>query len=112
MIPTGLNPSTRRKTCPSATLPTTVPTPIGVRTDPSYRGERPANSPLCHERPVTYISSQTLNRRVNSGANRHGWQDSIRILLTHIPLGRPRHRWEDNIKMHIQEVGWWRHGLD
>jgi hypothetical protein len=46
MILTGENRRTRRKTCPSATLPTTNPTWIDQGANPGLRGERPATNDL------------------------------------------------------------------
>jgi hypothetical protein len=45
---TGENRSTRRKTCPSATLPTTNPTCTDPRSNPDLRGERPVTNRLSH----------------------------------------------------------------
>jgi hypothetical protein len=42
------NRRTRRKTCPSATLPTTNPTWIDPGANPGLRGERPATNDLSH----------------------------------------------------------------
>jgi hypothetical protein len=48
MILTGENRRTRRKTCPSATLPTTNPTRIEPEANPVLRGERLATNDLRH----------------------------------------------------------------
>jgi hypothetical protein len=48
IILTGENRSTRRKTCPSATLSTTNPTRIDPGANPGLRGERPATNDLSH----------------------------------------------------------------
>jgi hypothetical protein len=45
---TGENRSTRRKTCPSATLFTTNPTWTEPGSNPGLRGERPATNLLSH----------------------------------------------------------------
>jgi hypothetical protein len=45
---TGENQSTRRKTCPSATLSTTNPTWTDPGSNPGLRGERPATNRLSH----------------------------------------------------------------
>jgi hypothetical protein len=45
---TGKNRSTRGKTCPSATLPTTNPTRTDPGSNPGLRGERPATNSLSH----------------------------------------------------------------
>jgi hypothetical protein len=42
------NRSTRRKTCPSATLSTTNPTLTDPGSNPGLRGERPATNRLSH----------------------------------------------------------------
>jgi hypothetical protein len=46
MILTGENRTTRRKTCPSATLSTTNPTWTDLGAKPGIRGERPAANDL------------------------------------------------------------------
>jgi hypothetical protein len=48
MILTGENRRTRRRTCPSATLPTTNPTWIDPGANSGLRGERPATNDLSH----------------------------------------------------------------
>jgi hypothetical protein len=48
MILTGENRTTRRKTCPSATLSTTNPTWIDPGANPGLRGKRPATNHLSH----------------------------------------------------------------
>jgi hypothetical protein len=45
---TGESPSTRGKTCPSATLSTTNPTWTESGSNPGLRGERPATNHLSH----------------------------------------------------------------
>ena len=45
---TGENLSTRRKTCPSATLSTRNPTWTDPGSNPGLRGERPATNRLSH----------------------------------------------------------------
>jgi hypothetical protein len=45
---TGENQSTRRKTCPSATLSTTNPTLTDPGSNPGLRGRRPAANRLSH----------------------------------------------------------------
>jgi hypothetical protein len=53
MILTGEKRRTLRKTCPSATLPTTNPTWIDPGTNPGLRGERPATNDLSHGTALT-----------------------------------------------------------
>jgi hypothetical protein len=48
MILTGENRSTGRETCPSATLSTTNPTWIDLKSNLGLRGERPAIDSLSH----------------------------------------------------------------
>jgi hypothetical protein len=48
MIVTGENRRTRRKSSPSATLPTTNPAWIDPGANPVLRGERPATNDLSH----------------------------------------------------------------
>jgi hypothetical protein len=55
-ILTGENRRARRKTCPSATLPTTNPTWIGPGTNPGLRGERPATNDLSHGTALTILT--------------------------------------------------------
>jgi hypothetical protein len=59
---TAENRSTRRKTCPSATLSTTNPT----MTDPGLRGERPATNRLSHGTALRfyYFSQNYIVRHV------------------------------------------------
>jgi hypothetical protein len=45
---TGENRSTRRETCPSATLSTTNPTWTDSGSNPGLRGEKPATNRLSH----------------------------------------------------------------
>jgi hypothetical protein len=51
-------PTTWRKTCPSATLPTTNPTWTDPESNPGLRGERPATNRLSHGTAytLTYFS--------------------------------------------------------
>jgi hypothetical protein len=48
MILTGENRTTRRETCPSASLSTTNPTWIDPVANPGLRGKRPATNDLSH----------------------------------------------------------------
>jgi hypothetical protein len=50
---TGENRSTRGKTCPSVTLPTTNPTCTDPRSNPCLRGDRPATNRLSHSTAVS-----------------------------------------------------------
>jgi hypothetical protein len=56
---TGENRSTRRKTCPSATLSITNPTWTDPGSSPSLHGERPANNRLSHD--TAYIRGITVS---------------------------------------------------
>jgi hypothetical protein len=55
---TGENRSTREKTCPSATLPTTNPTWTDPGSNPGLRGERPTSNRLSHD---TALSKRDLS---------------------------------------------------
>jgi hypothetical protein len=48
MILAGENRRTGRKTCPSATLSTTIPTWIDPGANPGLRGKKPATNDLSH----------------------------------------------------------------
>jgi hypothetical protein len=50
---------TRRKTCPSATLPTTNPTWIDQGANPGLRGERPATNDLSHDTTLYHTVTGT-----------------------------------------------------
>jgi hypothetical protein len=52
---TGENRSTRRKTCPSATLSTTNPTWTDPGSNPDLRGERPATNRLSHGTAISSV---------------------------------------------------------
>jgi hypothetical protein len=57
---TGENRSTRRKTCPNATLSTTNPTWIDPGSNPDLRGERPATNRLSHGTASIVMLSHSL----------------------------------------------------
>jgi hypothetical protein len=57
---TGENRSTRRKTCPSATLSTTNPTWTDPGSNPGLRGERPAANSLSHGTAVRLYSCDNI----------------------------------------------------
>jgi hypothetical protein len=58
MILTGENRRTRRKTCPSATLPTTNPTWIFPGANPGLRGDSPATNHLSHGTAICVTYSE------------------------------------------------------
>jgi hypothetical protein len=60
---TGENRSTRRKTCPSATLSTTNPTWIDPGSNPGLSGERPATNRLSHGTVKLFLYSGVQVKR-------------------------------------------------
>jgi hypothetical protein len=64
---TGENRTTRRKTCPSATLSTTNPTWTDPGSNPGLRGEKPATNRLSHGTALmTGLSSSSFMTNANS----------------------------------------------
>jgi hypothetical protein len=69
----GENRSTRRETCPSATLSTINPTWTDPGSSPGIRGERPATNRLSHgtakghelHPPITHISTENVCRLID-----------------------------------------------
>jgi hypothetical protein len=59
---TGKNRSTRGKTCPSATLSTTIPTWTYLGSNVDLRGGRPANSRLRKKRIYWKLKEEVLDR--------------------------------------------------
>jgi hypothetical protein len=61
---TGENRSTRGKTCPSATLSTTVPTWTDPGSNLDLCGERPATNRLSHGTASTFILIEWLSKKL------------------------------------------------
>jgi hypothetical protein len=55
-------PTSRRKTCPSATLSTTNLTWTDPGSNPGLRGERPATNRLSHGKAKTYVKFIGVSR--------------------------------------------------
>jgi hypothetical protein len=77
-ILTGENRRTRRKTCPSATSPTTNPTWIDPGANPSLRGKRPATNHLSHDTAYSrYVSRICVLLTMLNNDNRYSGTGSI-----------------------------------